>query len=229
MLSSDDVAVWTCSQLTMLVECREEMSDSCSWFSAWVECSWSSVQMPAMSWVGIWRGGVTMLSWMLCMSSRRTIMGGWWSPVGCLERVSGALFLTPGMCNILNWYGRVFSLRFLSLALLMWSRDLSPNIFGSGLWSTAMVRFLHPRRKCLALSRASSTASAIGAYLDSAGCVNLLPTRVIFQPCLQQKRSWEGQDQCFLNNQYPLPCFDQSVARYVGLVLYSNVDFVDDG
>ena len=61
----------------------------------------------------------------------------------------------------------------------MWSRDLSPNIFGSGLWSTAMVRFLHPRTKCLALSRASSTASAslsIGAYLDSAAYVNLLPT-----------------------------------------------------
>ena len=136
--------------------------------------------------------------------------------------MSGALFLTPGMCTILNWYRRVFSLRFLSLALLMWTRDLSPNIFRSGLWSTAMVRFLHPRTKCLALSRASTTASAspsIGAYLDSAACVNLLPTRVIFQPCLQQKRSWEGQEQCFWNNQYPMPCFDQSVARHVGLVL----------
>ena len=42
-----------------------------------------------------------------------------------------------------------------------------------------MIRFLHPRTKCLALSRASSTASAslsIGAYLDSAAYVNLLPT-----------------------------------------------------
>ena len=44
--------------------------------------------------------------------------------------------------------------------LLMWSRDLSPNILRSGWWSTAMVRFLHPRTKCLALSRASATASA---------------------------------------------------------------------
>ena len=63
------------------------------------------------------------------------------------------------------------SFRFLSLVLVMLSRDLSPNILRSGLWSTAIVRFLHPRTKCLALSRASATASAspsIGAYLDSA-------------------------------------------------------------
>ena len=33
MLSSDDVAVWTCSQLTVCVECKEDRSDSCSWFS----------------------------------------------------------------------------------------------------------------------------------------------------------------------------------------------------
>ena len=60
---------------------------------------------------------------------------------------------------------------------------LSPNIFRSGLWSTAMVSFLHPRTKCLALSRASATASAspsIGAYLNSKMCVKLLPIRVIF-------------------------------------------------
>ena len=81
---------------------------------------------------------------------------------------------------------------------------MSLNILRSGLWSTAMVRFLHPRTKCLALSRASATASAspsTGAYLDSAACVNLLPTREIFQPCVQQNKSLEGQVQCFWNNQ----------------------------
>ena len=84
--------------------------------------------------------------------------------------------------------------------LLMWSRDLSPNILSSGRWSTAMVRLVQPNTKCLALSKASATASAspsIGAYLDSAACVNLLPTRVIFHPDLQQKRSLEGHVQCF--------------------------------
>ena len=68
----------------------------------------------------------------------------------------------------------------------------------------AMVRFLHPRMKCLALSRVSATVSAspsIGAYLDLAACMNLLPTRVIFQDCLQQKRSLDGPEQCFWNNQ----------------------------
>ena len=49
--------------------------------------------------------------------------------------------------------------------------------------------------------------------------MNLLPIRVIFQPCLQQKRSLEGQEQCFWNSQYPMPCLDQSVARQVGLDL----------
>ena len=33
MFSSDDVAVWTCSQSSVCVECREDMSDSWSWFS----------------------------------------------------------------------------------------------------------------------------------------------------------------------------------------------------
>ena len=148
--------------------------------------------------------GMAVLSRMLCISSLRTILGGWVSPVGCLDRVSGALFLTPGMWTILKRYRNVFSFRFLSLVLLMLSRDLSPKILRSGWWSTAIVRFLHPRTKCLALSRASATASAspsIGAYLDSAACVNLLPTRVIFHPCLQQKRSLEGHKQCFWNNQ----------------------------
>ena len=200
MLSSDEVAIWTCSQLTVCVELRDEMSDSSIWLSVWVGCSWSSVQAPAMSWVGMWRRGIVMLSQMPWMSSWRIIFGGFWLPVGCLERASGVLFLTPGMWTILRWYRRVFSFKLQSLVLLMLSRDRSPKILRSGLWSTAMVRLVQPNTKCLALSKASATASAspsIGAYLDSAACVNLLPTRVIFQPGLQQKRSLEGQEQCF--------------------------------
>ena len=99
-------------------------------------------------------------------------------------------------------------------------KDLSPNIFRSGLWSTAIVRFLHPRTKCLEAS----------AYLDSAACVNLLPTRVILQLCLQQNRSLEGQEQ-----QQPItdamfrPVSGQ--ARAFGFVkdFDSILIFVDDG
>ena len=39
MLLSDEVAVWTCSQLTMCVELIDEMSDSSSWLSVRVGCS----------------------------------------------------------------------------------------------------------------------------------------------------------------------------------------------
>ncbi len=49
MLSSDDVAIWTCSQLMGCRECRDEMSELCSWSSIWIESSWLSVEMPAMS------------------------------------------------------------------------------------------------------------------------------------------------------------------------------------
>ena len=52
------------------------------------------------------------------------------------------------------------------------SRDLSPNIFSSGVWPTARVRFSQPRTKYLALFRASATANvspSTGAYRDSAG------------------------------------------------------------
>ena len=44
------------------------------------------------------------------------------------------------------------------------------------------------------MARASPS---IGVYLDSAGWVNLLPTKVIFHPCRQQKRSVDGHEQCF--------------------------------
>jgi len=49
MLSSDDVAVLTHSKLTVCVEFREDWSDSCNWFSIWIDCSWSSMHMPGKS------------------------------------------------------------------------------------------------------------------------------------------------------------------------------------
>ncbi len=49
MLSSDDVAIWTCSQLMECRECRDEMSELCSWSSIWIESSWLSVEMPAIT------------------------------------------------------------------------------------------------------------------------------------------------------------------------------------
>ena len=36
MFSSDDMAVWTCSKVTLCVDCRDEMSDSCSCFSIYI-------------------------------------------------------------------------------------------------------------------------------------------------------------------------------------------------
>ena len=38
MFSSDDVAVWTCSQVTECVECKEAESDSCSCFHVNAQC-----------------------------------------------------------------------------------------------------------------------------------------------------------------------------------------------
>ena len=114
----------------------------------------------------------------LWTSSLRTIFVGLVSPVGCLDKVSGALFFTPGTWTIkfLKRYRKVFSFRLiLSLVLVMLSRDLSPNTLRSGLWSTAIVRFSHPRTRCLASSRASATASAypsIGAYIPGFGSVS---------------------------------------------------------
>ena len=129
-----------------------------------------------MSWFGMWSGGWAGMSAMVWISSGSTIGDGLGFPVGCLDKVSGALFLTPGMWTIRKLYLSVFSFRFLSLVLLMWSSDLSPKILRSGLWSTATVRFLQPSTKYLALSKASVTARAspsMGAYLDSAGCFPL--------------------------------------------------------
>lgn len=155
-------------------------------------------------------------------SSSNDILDGEVLPEGFLERESGARFLTPGMCIMEKRYFNVFSLRLLSLLFVIWSSVLSPKIRSSGLWSTATVRSWQPKTKCLDFSRASATASAspsMGAYLDSAGWVNRLPTRVTLQPSLQQNRSLDGHAQCFWNNQKPMPSFDQSVARHVGLVL----------
>ena len=71
---------------------------------------------------------------------------------------------------------------------------------------------------CLVSATARASPST-GAYLDSAGWVKRLPTKVIFQPVLQQNGSVEVQLQCFWNSQKPIPFLDQSVARHVGLDL----------
>ena len=142
------------------------------------------------------------------MSSVKCNLGCCWLPVGCLDMVSDALFLAPGMCTMRNLYRSVFSLRFRSRELLIFSSDLSPKILSRGLWSTAIIRFSQPRTKCLDLSNASATARAspsIGAYLDSAEWVKRLPTRVIFHPDLQQNRLVSGHEQCFWNSQKPMP------------------------
>ena len=77
----------------------------------------------------------------------------------------------------MNRYLRVFSLEVSESCIAdMVQRSVTED-FEEGSWSTATVRLLHPRTKCLALSRASATANAspsIGAYLDFAACVNLL-------------------------------------------------------
>ena len=123
-------------------------------------------------------------------------MGGWWSPVGCLERVSGAPFLNVSHFEVVS---EGFFYRFLSLVL---HADLVQGsvikYLKSGRQSTAMVRFFIPAQ----MSRASATASAspsIGAYLDSAACVDLgLSSSLV---CGKKGRGWVGvrdrSEQCF--------------------------------
>ena len=117
----------------------------------------------------------------------------------------------------------------------MSSRHRSQRTLSNGLWSTAKIKFSQPRTKKRALSKALATANvspSMGAYLGSAGCVKRLPTSVIFQPVRQQKGLTEVQSQCFWNNQYPMPCFDHSVAtggfRFIK-DSYAIFDFLDDG
>ena len=77
----------------------------------------------------------------------------------------------------------------------------------------------------LVCSRVSATASAspsIGAYLDSAGWVKRLLTRVTFHPSRQQNGASPGQVQCFCSRKNPMPSFDQSVAKHVFLP-FSNI------
>ncbi len=114
--------------------------------SKWACRVWSSMQISAMSWLGIWSGGCRQCGG--CHPGVSFLVG-WSLPLGAYQ------VLCSGFGT---WYLSVLSLRFLSLVLL---RDLSPKIFRSGLWSTAMVQPM-----CLALSRASATANAIGAYQD---------------------------------------------------------------
>ena len=130
--------------------------------------------------------------------------------------------VVPWDVNHAKFVAEVFSFRLRSLAFEISSRDRSPKILSRGLWSTAMIRLVQPSTKKRALSRASATARAspsTGAWRDSAAWVKRLPTNVIFHPVWQQKGTSDGHLQCFWNSQKPMPCFDQSVARQVGLNL----------
>ena len=100
------------------------------------------------------------------------------SPVGFLEFASGAFCLRPGIWMMENLYGSVFSLSDSSLSFLMSPSYRLLRTPSSGLWSVATTKLSQPRTKCRADSSPYTTANAspsIGAYLDSAGCVNLLP------------------------------------------------------
>ncbi len=156
----------------------------------------SVVDRPASSVVGIlilglWWGNAASG---VVLSSGRSRRGGLVIPAGWRERASLVWFSAPRMYIIRNLYRR---LRFRSLVFGISSRDLSPNSFSRGLWSTATMRSLQPSSKWRALSKASATASAspsTGVYL---GCVKREPTSVTFQPPWQQKISWDGHWQCF--------------------------------
>ena len=154
---SEEVATWSCSQLMGIDEIAEHRA------------SWRLSSTEMADTVESWLAGQSWLG--LEMSSGRCSRGGDRAPDGWHERASLVRFLAPGMYTIRNRYLRVFSFRFLSRGFGMSSRQRSPKIFSSGLWSTATMRSLHPRTKCRALSRASTTARAspsMGAYLDSA-------------------------------------------------------------
>ena len=71
----------------------------------------------------------------------------------------------------------------------------------------------------LYILRQSIWLCPIGAYQDSAGFVNRLPTSAIFQPDEQQKGFIFVQVQYFWKSQNPIPDLDQSVARHVTLDL----------
>ena len=157
MVGSMMVADWSCSQLIGVVEsaaqsavCRPISSVGCGWC-----CRISLMQLVLLSVTSSWRCSL----W------------GFLGPEGCLDRASLVRFRVPGMYVILNLYLSVRSFKFRSRGFAMSSRQRSLNSFSSGLWSTATIRSLHPRTKCLALSKASATANAspsTGAYRDSA-------------------------------------------------------------
>ena len=162
-------------------------------------------------------------SQMFATSSRRGSC--WGSPTGWMEMASAAAWRTPGMWTIRKRYRSDFSLRLRRRVFGMSFRERSPRVLRRGLWSTAAMRSDHPMTKWRALSKASITARAspsIGAYQDLAPDVKRLPTRVIFQPGLQQNGLIDVQEQCFWNSQKPIPSLLQSVARQVGRVLSKN-------
>ncbi len=97
MFSSEEVAVWTCSHVTELVECREQASASCRVSSVWVEDSWSSMEMPAISCEGMEICGYVMTSVMAWMSSVSWVchVGLWGIWIPCLGPCSSPLGCGP--------------------------------------------------------------------------------------------------------------------------------------
>ena len=49
MLSSEEVAVCTCSQETVVVDCRDAIKGSCKCLSSIVGYSWSTLQIPEIN------------------------------------------------------------------------------------------------------------------------------------------------------------------------------------
>ena len=100
---------------------------------------------------------------------------------------------------------------------LLWSNTIEESFFQPQTGWTSVVNMGSPstwRSFVLLKTRLNSQASKLPmtpyihargtsgpspTSLDLAACVNLLPTRVIFHPCLQQKWSLEGHELCFWN------------------------------
>ena len=100
MVSSEEVAVWTSSQAVMDVAESVEIRDSWRRVSMG-SSSCETVDNLAISWLRMWIVGWCWTETELT-SSWRCILAGVGGPEGWRESVSEALFLTPGMCDILN-------------------------------------------------------------------------------------------------------------------------------
>lgn len=127
-------------------ESRQDVADVMAVLSSW--SLWvAEVRIPTRK---VDEGDmVTHTASMTSSSSGRDTFTG--SPLGWWETQSVAQCLTPGTWIIRNLYLSVLSFKFLRRELEMSSRQMSPNIFRRGLWSTATMRYVQPNTKYLAL------------------------------------------------------------------------------